>query len=293
MRKIIREPLLHFMLLGAAFFLLYALVGQGETDRDVISIDESDLDEVVAKFEMQWKRPPTEEELISILEKRVEQEIFYQEALKMNLDHNDEIIKRRLAQKMQFLSNDISSLLEPTDEELRSYYLAHQERYIQDAIYSLHQIYFSPDIRDNWLRDAKQTLTEINSLTVEEAKKKGDPISLPGYFENTTSFHINRQMGDEFTSALEDLEVGKWQGPVRSGYGDHLVLIERMEVAKPAPFEAVKGKVMDDFNFEKQKAVKASIYKEFEKDYEIQFDVQSELYSEELVEKLKTEIIGS
>ena len=114
-----KEPLLHFILIGAAFFLLYGWVGETENNGDTITIDESDLEEIVSKFEMQWKRMPTEEELFSIVEKRIEHEVFYQEALKMNLDHNDEIIKRRLSQKMQFLSNDISGLVAPTDEQLK------------------------------------------------------------------------------------------------------------------------------------------------------------------------------
>ena len=293
MRKIFREPLLHFVLIGAAFFLLYSFVGPDETGQDVIVIDESDLDEVVSKFEMQWKRAPTEEELTSIIEKRIEQEIFYQEALKMNLDHNDEIIKRRLSQKIKFLSNDISSLVEPTEKELKDYYDKHQDRYMQDASYSMYQIYFSPDTREDWKGDAQKALAEITSLSLEEALKKGDPISLPQYFENTTSFHIQRQMGDEFTRALIDLKVGEWQGPIRSGYGEHLVFIETKEAAKPAPFEAVKEKVIEDFEYEKQKEVKASIYAEFEKKYDIQFDVQSDFYSEEFIEKLKTKIKGS
>jgi hypothetical protein len=293
MRKIFKEPLLHFILIGAAFFLLYQVVKSDDSSEDFITIDESDLDEIVSKFEMQWKRPPTEEELTAILESRVEQEIFYQEALKMNLDHNDEIIKRRLSQKMQFLSNDISSLVEPTSEELKEYYQNNLDRFMQDATYSLYQIFFSPDLREDWHGDAKMALEDFNGLALEEALKKGDRIALPQYFENTSSFHIQRQMGDEFTKGLIDLKVGKWQGPIRSGYGEHLVFIEKKEAEQSAPFEEVKSKVLEDFNFEKQKEVKASIYDEFKSSYKVEIDVQSDAYPDEFIEKLKVDIEGA
>lgn len=292
MKKLIKEPLLHFILIGAAFFLLYSWVGETENESNTITIDESDLEEIVSKFEMQWKRMPTEEELFSIVEKRIEQEVFYQEALKMNLDHNDEIIKRRLSQKMQFLSNDISGLVKPTDEQLQEYYQNHSDKYLVDASYTLHQVYFSPDQRENWRADAEAAVAKMNSVSIDEAIVMGDPISLPQTYTETSAFHISRQMGDAFLNEIAVLKTGKWQGPVNSGYGAHVVFISEKQEAIPAPFEAVREKVIDDYSFERQAEVKAAIFKEFEKKYQIEFDIQSEQFPADFVQRLETDILG-
>lgn len=292
MNKIIKEPLLHFLLIGAAFFLLYSWVGEESEGNNVIVIDESDLDEIVSKFDLQWKRNPTEEELASIVEKRIEEEIFYQEALKMNLDHNDEIIKRRLAQKMQFLSNDISSVVPPTDEELQAYYSSHSEQYMKEANYSLYQVFFSPDLRNDFRGDASKALPEFQKMSLEKALKLGDEIALPQYFEHTSEFHISRQMGEEFTTEIATLETGMWQGPVSSGYGSHLVYIEAKKEAHSVPFDEVKEKVLSDYNYAHQKEVKASILKEFSKNYEVDFDVKSDYYSPEFVANMQAKILG-
>lgn len=292
MKKIIREPLLHFILIGAAFFLLYGWFGGNSSTQYTITIDEGDLDEVISKFEMQWKRLPTEEELTQIVDKRIEQEIFYQEALKMNLDHNDEIIKKRLAQKMQFLSNDILTLVDPSEKELELYYEKHPEKYMHEASFSLYQVFFSPDKRDNWKEDAAKALGSLNAISLDKALSIGDPIALPNHFENTTSFHISRQMGAEFLSQIKNLKVGTWQGPIQSGYGAHLVFIEEKEAEKIAPFVEVKEQVLEDLNYENQRDTKALIYQEFKKKYNIEFDVKSEEYSVALIEKMETKILG-
>lgn len=292
MKRLFKEPLFHFILIGAAFFLLYSWVGETDNGKSQIRIDESDLEEIVSKFEMQWKRMPNEEELISIVEKRIEQEVFYQEALKMNLDHNDEIIKRRLSQKMQFLSNDISGLVEPTDDQLQEYYRDHEDKYLSEAYYTLYQVYFSPDSRDNWRADAETAVQLMNRVSIEEALKMGDPISLPQTFNETSAFHISRQMGDAFLTEISQLETGKWIGPVNSGYGVHVVFISAKQNAEPAPFESVREKVSDDYSFEKQAEVKSAIFREFEKKYQIEFDIQSEQFPQAFVDRMESEILG-
>jgi hypothetical protein len=287
MNKIFKEPLLHFLLIGAAFFLLFDLVGPKESNENTIVIDESDLDEVVSKFETQWKRLPTEEELTAIIEKRVEQEVFYQEALKMNLDHNDEIIKRRLSQKMEFLSDDLSNSIEPTTNQLQEYYEAHIDKYLIEPNYTLYQIYFSPDLREDWRADAKSAASEMNAMSMDKALSMGDPIALPQFFERTSEFHVSRQMGSDFTEALENIEEGSWQGPIESGYGAHVVYIKERVEEHPASFEEVINQVLEDYNFEQQKEVRSNLIKELRKSYSIQLDVQSESYSEKFISDLR------
>ena len=140
MKKILKEPFLHFIIIGAVIFVLYGLINKKTDSENTIVINDFDVSNLIASWEMQWKRLPTEQELQKLIKLNVKQEIFYQEALKMNLDHNDEIIKRRLAQKMQFLSNDIASMMNPSNEDLQEYLSQHIEKYKTPYTYSLHQI---------------------------------------------------------------------------------------------------------------------------------------------------------
>src|SRR5210317_959104 len=149
MKNLLKEPLFHFVLIGFGLFLLYGWVSERNDSQETIYFDDYDMNNIIASWEMQWKRLPTDEELKSLVEQNIRQEVFYQEALKMNLDHNDEIIKRRLAQKMNFLSNDLATLKDPTQEELLSYYDDNKEKYMLSPVYSLYQVSFRSDSRDN------------------------------------------------------------------------------------------------------------------------------------------------
>ena len=157
MKNLFKEPFTHFIIIGIGLFLLYGLVSEKTDSKNTIIINDFDLDNIISSWEMQWKRLPTEQELQNLIDQNIKQEIFYQEALKMNLDHNDEIIKRRLAQKMQFLSNDIAKLVEPTDKELNEYYQKHSDKYLAPPSYSLYQITFSADNRKDSYKDATET----------------------------------------------------------------------------------------------------------------------------------------
>ncbi len=291
MKKIIREPLLHFVLIGAVFFLLYSWVGENDSSKDEIVIDENDLEEIVSKFEMQLGRVPSEDEMIALVAKKIEEEVFYKEALKMNLDHNDEILKRRLAQKMKSLTKDIANVIEPTNEDLVSYYNEHSTKYLVEARYSFQQLFFSPDLRNDWRKDAELALNKLKNKPLNAGASTGDPIAVPKTFNNTTSFHIERQMGQEFTAALANVKTNAWQGPIDSGYGTHLVYITAKTEQQPASYDTVKEKVLLDYSFEKQQEVKASIYTEFIKKYNLNFDIQSPKFTETFVAKLKSKIL--
>ena len=209
----------------------------------------------------------------------------------MKLDSNDEIIKRRLSQKMKSLTKDISTAIQPSEEELKEFFNENLEKYPTDATYSFYQMFFSPDKRKEWKKEATQLLSTLNKTSLKEALTMGDPIALPQHFNKTTEFHISRQMGSEFTAQLKDLKTQQWLGPIDSGFGTHLVFIETMETKKTASFESVKEKVTSDYLYQKQNQVKASILKEFQKKYSITFAIDNPKFSEAFVSKMKTKII--
>ena len=289
MKKLLKEPFLHFILIGAAMFLLYGLVNKNTGSKNTIIINDFDVSSIISKWEMQWKRPPTEKELQSLINLNIKQEVFYQEALKMNLDHNDEIIKRRLAQKMQFLSNDIAAMIEPTEVELQKYFQKNSDKYLTPTSYSLYQITFSPDKRKNNFKDAEEILEKFPNASFEEMNGKGDNLPFSYFFTDINANELGLQLGSKFPEALQNLETNKWLGPVPSGFGYHLVYITNKTEPQLPPFESVKKAVVRDYEYDKQQEIDEAIYQELKKKYDIDIDIKSDEFDPKFVKYLQTE----
>ena len=290
MKKILKKPFLHFIVIGIALFFLYGLVNKNTDSKNTIIINDFDLENIISSFEMQWKRDPTEQELQNIINQNIKQEVFYQEALKMNLDHNDEIIKRRLSQKMQFLSNDIAALSEPTDEVLKTYYKKNSEKYLTPATYSLYQITFSPDHRKDNYKDAMETLKQFPEATFDEMKDWGDPLPFSYYFEAVNANELGLQLGSKFSNALESQEINKWVGPIPSGFGFHLVFITNKVDPQIPAYEMVKKEVLRNYEYDNQIETNELIYQELKKRYDFQFDVKSKDFDPKFVQYLGEEL---
>lgn len=290
MKKLLKEPFFHFILIGCALFLLYSIVGAESNSKDVIIIDDSDIDNFIAKWEMQWNRQPTEKELEDMIQQNIYQEVFYREALKMNLDENDEIIKRRLSQKMQFLSNDLASLKKVTDEELETYYKENSEKYLTPTSYSLYQIVFTSDNRTNPQNDAKAILNSFPNASFDEMKSKGDKLPFSYQFIDVTSNDLALQLGSKFSTGLENTELNKWVGPISSGFGEHLVFITDKIAPQLPSLETVKGKVIQDYEYDYQEKISKEIYTLLKQKYDIQIEIESKDFDPKYVEYLQNEM---
>ena len=289
MKKLLKEPFLHFILIGIVMFLLYGLVNEKTDLKNAIVINDFDVNALISKWEMQWKRPPTEEELQQLIHLNIKQEVFYQEALKMNLDHNDEIIKRRLSQKMQFLSNDIAAMIEPTEDDLKKYFQKNSAKYKLPFSYSLYQITFSPDKRKDNFQDAKETLEKFPNATFDEMKQRGDALPFSYFIEYVTADELGLQLGSKFPKAIQELETNKWVGPIPSGFGYHLVYITNKTDPQLPSFESVKKTIIRDFEYDQQKEVDEAIYQELKKQYDIEIDIKSEDFDPKFIDYLQTE----
>ncbi|PQB05384.1 peptidyl-prolyl cis-trans isomerase [Aureitalea marina] len=276
MKRLLQEPLLHFALIGVALFLLYWIVSPEQESENQILIDDSDINEIVSKFELQWNRPPNAQELSGLMGEMIQQEVFYQEGLRLNLDHNDEIIKRRLSQKMQFLSNDLADMVQPSEDELQLHLDNNSEKFQTPAFYSFYQIYFSLDSGEDPKERARFVLDASNGKSFSEMRTEGDPIALKYYYEKITDFNLRRQLGTEFLISMQQLQTGSWVGPISSGYGYHLVYLEDVVAPKTPPLDEVREEVLADLNYVRQGELKASIFKELLSQYELVFDFQAE-----------------
>ncbi len=237
--KLLKEPLLQFLALGAGLFLLYGLVDDsGGHSPDTIVVTAGQTERLAEGFRRTWQRPPTREELDGLVEEHIKEEVYYREALAMGLDRDDTIVRRRLRQKLEFLADDIGDAIDPTDAELASYLEAHPDDFRIAAHVSFDQVYLSRDRRGPAAeRDAANLLARLqaSAVTPGELASLGDGFLLPLSYERVSEDEILSRFGNEFTAGLVELPVGGWAGPVESGFGLHLVRInERLASVSPA-----------------------------------------------------------
>ena len=274
MKKMVREPLVHFLLIGAGLFLLFGWrggpaslpAGQPGPQSLKIVVPQDDIDQTIATFTRTWQRPPTEEEAKGLVEDFVRNEIYFREALAIGLDRDDGVIRRRLRQKMEFIFEDISSRTEPTDEELLAYMNKHPDSYRADPQIAFRHVYVNADKRGkNAEADARQILAQLNQGTGPDSV--GDPILLDAEIELSPLWDIGKQFGEEFSRNLLGLKSGKWDGPVRSGYGLHLVLVEKRVGGRLPELKEVREMVKRDWTFDRQKEVKDAAYAKLRERY--------------------------
>ena len=236
--KLIREPLVHFLVLGMGLFLLFGIVGEsndGPTDR--IEVSAARVAQMKEIFTRTWQRPPTEKELEGLIEDHIREEIYYREALAMGLDRDDTIVRRRLRQKLEFVTDDIVDAIDPTEEQLAAYFNENADAFRVPARVSFRHIYFNQDRRGSQaMQNAESLLTRLNESDPGiDTAGLGDTLMLPGNYGLVSEDEIARGFGNEFAARLTDLPSGRWSGPVKSAFGLHLVFIkERVAGSLPA-----------------------------------------------------------
>ncbi len=232
LRRLLREPLLHFAAIGALLFAAYAIIPGQRTSPAEIVVTRGKIDQLASGFTKIWQRPPTESELKGLIDDWVREEIAVREATAMGLDRDDTVIRRRLRQKLEFLSDDVAAETAPTDDDLKAYLAAHPEKFRVERRFSFHQIYLNPQRHEHDLPTRLAAVQQaLNRPVTDDAiEALGDPSLLEPRFENLRRSEVESQFGPTFASALERLAPGKWEGPIESGYGLHFVrLVERVE----------------------------------------------------------------
>lgn len=270
-KRIIKEPLLHFALLGGLTFALYWIEsGESVQPEKRIIVSEQDVERHIALFERKWQRLPSRSELSGLLESDIREEILYREALKLGLDRDDAIVRRRLAQKMEFISADISDMLNPTDKELQDYLEQHPAEFLIPPRYSLEQVYLNPDRRAETLdADADALLMQLRSSDSAEYQRLGDPMMLPQRVDDIDTAGITREFGPEFSATLGSAPLGEWYGPVRSNFGVHLVRIVRMRPGRDASLADVREAVEQKWRHAQREQTETDFYQSLRQEYEV------------------------
>jgi peptidyl-prolyl cis-trans isomerase C len=249
LKRIAREPLTHFLLIGALLFGGLQLVRGAE--RPTVRIDEQDLNQLVTYWQLQSGRAPTRPELQAILRDRVDEELLAAEARRLGLDKDDLIIRRRLAQKMAFASEDVGAIAEPDAATLRAYYERTRAQYATPAHIALRQMFFTGDRGPEAARAAAiQALARVK----RGEAVAGDPFLLPLTYADASLDDLVRDYGPAYAKAVQTAPLGAWIGPVPSAYGMHLVRVESRQGAEVAAFDQVRGDVRDAWIAERRAA---------------------------------------
>ncbi|HQR19275.1 MAG TPA: peptidylprolyl isomerase [Burkholderiaceae bacterium] len=249
MKRLLQEPLIHFLVLGALLFVAYRhwepVAGAAPASKE-IRLTYDQLAQLALQFQAQWRRPPTAAELDRLVENSVQSEILYREALAMGLDKDDEIVKRRMAQKMQFLAEDVAAAREPTSAELKAWFDKNRARFAQPNRVSFRHLYFSPDSRGRRAReDAEKALTQLAGQPQDSkiAAKLADPFMFQDYYRDRAPDYLGKEFGPQFALAVAKLVPGRWSGPIESGFGWHLVYVDTLIPGSVPAFEEVEPDV--------------------------------------------------
>ena len=243
------EPLLHFLLIGVLLFGIYAHINRGRSGsasprQIVLSLDE--LATMEMYFESQWHRRPTPQEFQAMVEDKIKEEVLYREGLVMGLDKDDTIVKRRMAQNVQFLAEDVAAAHEPSTAELKTWFEKNSGKFALPGRYSFRHVYFSPDKRGTNARDdATKALARIAGQPEDSQliSSAADRFMFQDYYGDRTPSAIAKEFGPQFAVALEKVKPGSWQGPVESGYGWHLVFVDTVIPGRVPAFEEVESEV--------------------------------------------------
>ena len=269
--KLLREPTLHFLLIGIFLFLLYGRVAPESDDSRTIEVSQARIDALTQQFQAVWSRPPTEPELRGIIDAFVRDEVLYREGVAMGLDGDDPVIKRRVRQKMEVMSEESGAQLLPTDAELSAYLAKHPEKFRRPPVLSFEQVFFSGDTTVADI-EAQSKAALAGLERGEPAAGFGQATMLPGAVNNQPLDLIARDFGEAFAEQLAELPVNDWQGPIRSGFGAHLVRIGKREPAAMPPLAEIRTAVVREWENARRERNRAESYRAMAKNYRIVID---------------------
>jgi hypothetical protein len=268
---LLREPLLQFLVLGAALFGLFHLVGKEKVEaRARIVVSSARIANLADGFARTWQRPPGNEELRGLVDDYIRDEVFYREGRAAGLDRDDVIIRRRVRQKMEFLAEDISAP-EPSEEQLAAYLKANAERFRTDDHLTFHQVFLSATRRGRAIDDdSKQVANALDRADpAADTTGFGDPFLLGEEFQAVSKNDVASIFGDAFAKRIFVMEKGRWQGPISSSFGQHFVYIsERIQGGLP-PLDGVREAVRREWSNARRLEAEQKLYSSLRQRYEI------------------------
>ena len=263
---LVRDPLTYFLVAGTAVFLVWNWL-QTDQYQHHIEVTVQEHARIAAQWEAQMGHPPTPGEMSGLVDQFVREEIYYREALRLGLDKNDTIIRRRLAQKLSFLTEDIATAQPANNEQLQEFYQQHLDDYTEPDKYSFQHRYFSIERHKDARVAATLAITALNHG--HEPTDPGDSFLLQSEFSERSQREVAELFGSEFADAVAHLERGEWQGPILSAYGWHAVILKAHLGARQLPFTEVAERVVNDRNHAARNAANEAHYQNLRSRYQV------------------------
>jgi hypothetical protein len=267
--RLLREPLLHFVLGGAVLFGVYGwLQGERSSSPTEVVVSRGQVQSLQMQFERVWQRPPTSDELQGLIDGWVKEEIFYREGIAMALDRDDPVVRRRVGQKLEFIL-DSAAPASPTDTELQAWLDAHPGDYQTERTYSLRQVFFNPARHGDTL--------DVDIAAARSALESGKPIEgdttlLPHEMNAARATDVARIFGNQFVEGLKTTAPGGWHGPMRSDFGVHLVEVTERREGSRAALHDVRAQVERDLLHARNEDAKAAVYARLRANYSVRID---------------------
>ena len=271
MKKVLREPLVHFLALALAIFIIYGALNRSDrVTPDRIVVTQARIEQIATLFARTWQRPPSPSELKGLLDDYVKDEVYYREALKLGLEADDTVIRRRLRQKMEFLSDAASETLNPTEAELAEYLNAHADKFAVEHAVAFRQIYFNPERRgDKASDDATNALEVLRSDPSLDPASVGDATLLPSELPLTSKASISQTFGTNFADEIIRAIPGTWAGPFKSSFGLHIVRVSETKPSRMPALAEVREAVERDWASDKRRALADRRFSELLKQYDV------------------------
>ena len=273
MKRFFTEPFIQFLILGGLLFLLVSYIqSKKDTASRAITVGNEQVNLMIVNYKTQTGNLPNKQQLDAMIDNYISEEISYREAIKMGLDKDDEIIRRRLSQKFDFLQTDLTETVPPTEADLKQFYTANPGLFSNDASVSFSHIYFSTDHRSDSAAKqmALQVLLQLKQTSLQRAPEKGDRFPLQYDYTQQSKLDIQQNFGDQpMTEELFKASLNTWLGPVQSGYGWHLVFISKRETVAAIPYDAVKEEVKSKWIASAKAALNKNAFDKLQQKYMI------------------------
>jgi hypothetical protein len=263
-----REPLVHFLLIGAVLFTAFELrQEEGSAAPNRILVDAGQVEQLAARFKRTRLRPPTDIELAALIEGRIREEVYYRQALDMGLDQDDAVMRQRMRQKLEFLLEDLSDLSAPGDEQLIQFMQRHPQKFREEPRLSFNQVFLNPDKHQDLAADAMRLLTRLNNGAPPATE--GDRTQLGQEYQLAAQHKITRVFGDSFAQQIVVLQPGEWIGPLYSTYGGHLVRVSAKQEERFPVLAEIRKQVEREYLAERRQELKDITYRKLREGYEI------------------------
>jgi hypothetical protein len=275
MKAFLREPLVHFLALGALLFLIFQWKSGFGPASTRITVTPGLVAHLASAFARTWQRPPTPDELKGLIDDHVKEEIATREALALGIDRDDTVVRRRLRQKLEFLVEDAADQAPPTDAELQAWLDAHPEAFPGETRVALRQVYLSTTRRGPAARaDAERLLARLRAAgATSKSDGLGDPTMLPSELPLGSLEEVRRAFGSDFAARVEGLPTGQWSGPIESTFGLHLVFVSEHSPALRPPLADVRPLVERELLAERRRAQVQALYDRLLKKYDVEVEL--------------------